>query len=64
MSSLPQRFYRRTERWERFLYSSTAVILGLLIVSQLLMMNGKVRSLLSRVEFMEGLPYRNQYLTE
>lgn len=64
MDFLPRWFYRRTERWERFLYSSTAIMLALLLVSQLLMLNYKVRSLLSRVESMEGLPYREQGLTE
>jgi len=55
---LPRWFCRRTERWERFLFSSTAIMLALLLVSQLAMLNFKVRSLLSRVESLEGLPYQ------
>jgi len=43
---------------ERFLFSSTAIMLALLLVSQLAMLNFKVRSLLSRVESLEGLPYQ------
>lgn len=55
---LAQRFYRKTRRWERFIYRSTAIMLGLLIISQLLMISGTVRSLFNRVEALEGRPYR------
>ena len=58
MNSLPHRFYRGARRWERLLYRITAVVLALLVVAQLAMLNGRVRLLLSRVEFMEGSPYQ------
>lgn len=43
---------------ERFLFICTTTLLALLLVSQVAMMNAKVRSFLSRVDLLEGLPYR------
>lgn len=64
MITLPQWFYRRTARGERFLYRSAAVMLGLLIISQLLMANSRIRTLLSRVDTLEGIPYQGQLFPE
>ncbi len=61
---MPQQFYRVALRWERLLYRSTAVVLSLLVIGQLLMLNDRVRYLLSRVEPLEGSPYQEQYRAE
>jgi hypothetical protein len=51
-------FRRRAASLERVLFTCAAVMLSLLLVSQLLMMNEKVRSFISKVDSLEGLPYR------
>ena len=61
---MPQRFPRGFLRWERLLYRSTAVVLGLLVIGQLLMLNDRVRYRLSRVEPLEGSPYQEQQSAE
>lgn len=54
-----QRWFRwRVAGVERLLFICTAVMLALLLASQLLMMNEEVRSFISRVDFLEGIPYR------
>jgi hypothetical protein len=58
VNSLQRWFRRRAPRLERFLFICTAVLLALLLVSQLLMLNAKVRRFLSSVDSLEGLPYR------
>ncbi|NLA27251.1 MAG: hypothetical protein GX878_07650 [Firmicutes bacterium] len=58
MNYLQRWVRRRMARVERLLFICTAVLLALLLLSQLAMMNGDVRSFLSRVDALEGLPYR------
>ncbi|HOJ84278.1 MAG TPA: hypothetical protein PLZ49_00585 [Bacillota bacterium] len=58
MNYLQSWFRRRAASLERVLFICAAVMLSLLLVSQLLMMNEKVRSFISKVDSLEGLPYR------
>ncbi len=58
MNYLQRWFRRRVPGFERILFICTVVMLALLLVSQLLMLNANVRCFLSRVESLEGIPYR------
>ncbi|MGB4289330.1 MAG: hypothetical protein WBK24_00170 [Dethiobacteria bacterium] len=58
MNYLQSWFRRRAASLERVFFTCAAVMLSLLLVSQLLMMNEKVRSFISKVDSLEGLPYR------
>lgn len=58
MNTLQRWFRQWSMRLERFLFGCTLLCLFLLVTSQLIMTNGKARSYLNRVEFIEGVPYR------
>ncbi|HPU00321.1 MAG: hypothetical protein GX890_01390 [Firmicutes bacterium] len=58
MNYLQRWFCRRAARVERFLFACTALLLALLLLGQVLMLNEKVRSVISRVDSLEGYPYR------
>ncbi|EEG78248.1 hypothetical protein [Dethiobacter alkaliphilus] len=53
-------FNERTSRFERLLIKSAAVLLFVLLVSQALLINPQVRSRLSLVERLEGVPYEQE----
>lgn len=53
-----QRWIGRTgARLERILFIWTAALMALLLLSQLVMMNPRARTFLSRVDALEGVPY-------
>ncbi len=58
MNYLQRWFRRRAPAVERYLFLCSAVLLALLLAGQLLLVNAKVRRFLSRVDFLEGLPYQ------
>lgn len=58
MNKLQRWFRHHTAKWERYLMISAAVLLTLLLASQLVMLNMKARSFLSPVESLEGHPYQ------
>lgn len=58
MDFLQRWFFRRSVKVERLLLICTAVLLALLLMSQLLMIHPGVRYFLSRVDSLEGDPYR------
>lgn len=50
-------FTERTSRFERVLIVSTGLLLFVLLLSQALLINPNIRSMLSLVERLEGVPY-------